>query len=103
MPDVTALKRGFYGGMIREAGEAFHFILAEGEKLPRWVEAEVRKVRGKGAAKVQEAGRPQDLGPGPDNGDTPPAKPAGNGVQEALGLPPDWVDPRAEPPKPASA
>lgn len=34
--EVVALKKGYYGGMIREAGDKFEY---HGEVLPKWVQA----------------------------------------------------------------
>jgi hypothetical protein len=101
MTNVIAKAKGYYAGVIREAGETFHWALEEGEKLPSWVEEEAallaKRMHLRAAAPVAETIVVQ----GVDRGTT------GEAVNEALGagaadwLPPGTVAPAPTPSAPA--
>ncbi|MCM5557039.1 hypothetical protein [Pleomorphomonas sp. JP5] len=87
---VTAVRKGYFGGKIRDAGEVFDLpdALMKGGVKPSWVEAE-----GESAAPPHPADdpAPRKRGRKPKAASTPEA-PAGNGLTEALGgPPPDWL------------
>lgn len=93
MVKVIAKEKGFYGSMIRKAGEEFNFILGEGEKLPKWVEKLAGKVAAEQVETVEEKQEPKA-----------PAKPAGKKepateaekINAATGATqPDWEAPKA--------
>lgn len=101
---VTAVRKGYFGGKIRDAGEGFSIpdALMKDDKLrPSWVEA------GGGARDSLAEAEGESLAASPEPGDGEPAarkrsrkpKPmnapegeTGNGLIEALGgPPPDWL------------
>lgn len=123
MADVIATQRGYFGGVIREAGDKFIVpddLWNDKDKRPSWAKA--AKFGGKGdhdddgkAGGSKPADAPEDAKPsgrakGKVKGETveaptaepfadapepTEAKPKGNGVKEALGGPaPDWVAPK---------
>lgn len=95
---VTAVRKGYFGGKIRDAGEVFDLPDALMKMKPSWVEAE-------GAASVSAFAEPDAETPPADakpearkRGRKPKVAPAeettptGNGLTEALGgPPPDWI------------
>ena len=91
---VTAVRKGYFGGKIRDAGEAFDLpdaLMRDGLK-PSWVEAEGHTPAplppdGEGEA----VSAPRKRGRKPKATSAPDA-PEGNGLTEALGgPPPDWL------------
>lgn len=96
---VTAVRKGYFGGKIRDAGEAFDLpdaLMGDGVK-PSWVEAE-------GGARVASVDPETDGGPAARKRGRKPKQaassaadedgsaPSGNGLMEALGgPPPDWL------------
>lgn len=94
---VTAVRKGYFGGKIRDAGEVFDLpdaLMKEGLR-PSWVEAE-GGVSGIASAEA-EAETPTDAKPearkrGRKPKASAPEPPEGNGLTEALGgPPPDWI------------
>ncbi len=84
---VTAVRKGYFGGKIRDAGEVFDLpdALMRGGLKPSWVEAE-----GETPAPTDDA-VPRKRGRKPKVASTPEV-PSGNGLTEALGgPPPDWL------------
>jgi len=92
---VTAVRKGYFGGKIRDAGEVFDLpdaLMRDGVK-PSWVEAEggaspagpegsepTARKRGRKPKAASAPETPEDDGP------------EGNGLLEALGgPPPDWL------------
>ncbi len=93
MVDVVATLSGYYGGARRDPGERFTLpdsVWRDEKRRPKWVrlakageKVPPQPAERKAPARAAEHGRPAE-----------PAKPAGNGVQEALGGPaPDWLAP----------
>ena len=88
---VTAVRKGYFGGKIRDAGEVFDLpdALMKGGVKPSWVEAE-----GDAPAPLTGEGdepAPRKRGRKPKAASTSEA-PEGNGLTEALGgPPPDWL------------
>lgn len=90
---VTAVRKGYFGGKIRDAGEAFDLpdaLMKKGLR-PSWVEAE-------GEASVGASAEPDGEPTPRKRGRKPKAVPAdevvlaGNGLIDALGgPPPDWI------------
>lgn len=97
---VTAVRKGYFGGKIRDAGEVFDLpdaLMKDGLK-PSWVEPSggasisaaepEREIRKRGrkpkvASQIAEA---------PAEEDAEEATPSGNGLIDALGgPPPDWL------------
>ena len=91
MVDVIANERGYFGGARREPGERFSLADAlwkDEKRRPKWV-----RLARPGEKATGKAG---DAEPAEKKPAAKAAKPAGNGVQEALGGPaPDWVRPEA--------
>lgn len=91
---VTAVRKGYFGGKIRDAGEVFDLpdaLMRDGLR-PSWVVAEGEAPAplppdGEGEA----AATPRKRGRKPKAASTPEV-PEGNGLTEALGgPPPDWL------------
>ena len=86
---VTAVRKGYFGGKIRDAGEVFDLpdvLMKKGVK-PSWVEAEGEA---SGIASAEPEVRKRSRKPKPVATDDP--TPPGNGLTEALGgPPPDWI------------
>ncbi len=88
---VTAVRKGYFGGKIRDAGEVFDLpdaLMKKGVR-PSWVEAEGEA----GGAPVEPESEPsaRKRGRKPKAASDDPA-PTGNGLTEALGgPPPDWI------------
>ena len=91
---VTAVRKGYFGGKIRDAGEAFDLpatLMRDGLK-PSWVEAEGETPaplppdgEGEAVSAPRKRGRKPKATSAPDT-------PEGNGLTEALGgPPPDWL------------
>ncbi len=111
---VTAVRKGYFGGKIRDAGEGFAVpdaLMKDARLRPSWVEpaggADVlpAEPEDEGGAPVarKRARKTKPLPPSPP-AETPPPNldedgsapsgngPEGNGLIEALGgLPPDWI------------
>jgi hypothetical protein len=96
---VTAVRKGYFGGKIRDAGEVFDLpdaLMGEGLR-PSWVEA-VGEASDVGSGE-QDGEPPTDTKPEarkrgrkPKQIPTEEATPKGNGLTEALGgPPPDWI------------
>ncbi|WP_370677438.1 hypothetical protein [Pleomorphomonas sp. PLEO] len=89
---VTAVRKGYFGGKIRDAGEVFDLpdaLMTDGLK-PSWVEAEGEA----GGASAEPDGEPtpRKRGRKPKAASTEEPAPPGNGLTEALGgPPPDWI------------
>ena len=89
---VTAVRKGYFGGKIRDAGEVFDLpdALMRGGLKPSWVVAEGDAPpppdgEGEAAATPRKRGRKPKAATAPDT-------PEGNGLTEALGgPPPDWL------------
>lgn len=99
---VTAVRKGYFGGKIRDAGEVFDLpdALMANDLRPSWVETETESL-----ATVQPAASPYGSSPrkrgrkpkvavepeaSPDAGEN--QAPSGNGLLDALGgRPPDWL------------
>jgi len=89
---VTAVRKGYFGGKIRDAGEVFDLpdALMRGGLKPSWVVAEgdvplPPDGEGEAAATPRRRGRKPKAATAPDT-------PEGNGLTEALGgPPPDWL------------
>jgi hypothetical protein len=93
---VTAVRKGYFGGKIRDAGEGFSVpdaLMGDERLRPSWVEA----AGGASAPHEPEEGgetisrkrgrKPKQVSPSADE-----TTPAGNGISEALGgPPPDWL------------
>ena len=91
---VTAVRKGYFGGKIRDAGEAFDLpdaLMRDGLK-PSWVEAEGETPAPLPSDSEGEAvSAPRKRGRKPKATSAPDA-PEGNGLTEALGgPPPDWL------------
>lgn len=86
---VTAVRKGYFGGKIRDAGEVFDLpdALMRGGLKPSWVEAEEEaSIAASAEPEPRKRGRKPKAAPTAD--DTP----SGNGLTEALGgPPPDWL------------
>ena len=99
---VTAVRKGYFGGKIRDAGEVFDLpeaLMRKGVK-PSWVEAE-------GSASIAASDEPEPEAETPPPAEakpearkrgrkpkatSTPEPPTGNGLTEALGgPPPDWI------------
>lgn len=86
---VTAVRKGYFGGKIRDAGEVFDLpdaLMKDGLK-PSWVEAEggVSPAEPDTEAPNRKRGRKPKATSAPDVAE-------GNGLTEALGgPPPDWL------------
>ncbi len=94
---VVAVRKGYFGGKIRDAGEGFDLpdVLMGDEKLrPSWVEAsepEGETIVRKRGRKPKQASPSVEADPPPDL-DEDAEPPTGNGLLDALGgLPPDWL------------
>ncbi|WP_026793252.1 hypothetical protein [Pleomorphomonas oryzae] len=97
---VTAVRKGYFGGKIRDAGEVFDLPDALMKMKPSWVEAA-------GSASVAASDEPEPEAETPPPADakpearkrgrkpkatSAPESPKGNGLTEALGgPPPDWI------------
>ena len=91
---VTAVRKGYFGGKIRDAGEVFDLpdALMRGGLKPSWVEAEGETPaplpsdgEGEAVSAPRKRGRKPKVASAPD-------VPEGNGLTEALGgPPPDWL------------
>ncbi|SCM79650.1 conserved hypothetical protein [uncultured Pleomorphomonas sp.] len=90
---VTAVRKGYFGGKIRDAGEVFDLpdaLMRDGAR-PSWVEPEEGATAS--PAGPDEGGEPiarkRGRKPKPPSAPEPPE---GNGLLEALGgPPPDWL------------
>ena len=89
---VTAVRKGYFGGKIRDAGEVFDLpdaLMGEGLK-PSWVEAAgdaFARKRGRKPKPVSQIAEPETPSDEDDG-----AAPTGNGLLDALGgPPPDWL------------
>jgi hypothetical protein len=86
---VTTVRKGYFGGKIRDAGEVFDLpdaLMKDGLR-PSWVEAE-------GAASGVASDEPEARKRGRKAKQVPSddPTPTGNGLTEALGgPPPDWL------------
>lgn len=99
---VTAVRKGYFGGKIRDAGEVFDLpdaLMKDGLK-PSWVEAEGEAGGASGEPEPDgETPSPADAKPEarkrgrkPKQVPTDDPSPTGNGLVEALGgPPPDWI------------
>jgi len=87
MVDVVATERGYFGGARREPGERFSLpdaLWKDEKRRPKWV-------------RLARSGKAVEAEPADRKPSAKAAKPAGNGVQEALGGPaPDWLRPDAQ-------
>lgn len=117
MTQVIATARGYFGGMLRDAGDVFSIddeIMSDEKRRPSWVKP--AKFGGKGdhdndgkvggAKPADDAEKPSGRAKGKAKGETvekaepfadapePVAVAKGNGVKEALGTEPDWVAPK---------
>lgn len=98
---VTAVRKGYFGGKIRDAGEVFDLPDALMKMKPSWVEAA-------GSASIAASDEPEPEAETPPPADAKPEArkrgrkpkqalaedvvPTGNGLTEALGgPPPDWI------------
>ncbi|MBW9054932.1 hypothetical protein [Rhizobium mesosinicum] len=88
MVDVVANERGYFGSIRREPGERFSLpdaLWKDEKRRPKWVRLAHPGSKAAGKAEAEPAEK------------KPAAKPAGNGVQDALGGPaPDWVPPEVQ-------
>ncbi len=112
MASVVALVRGYYGGIIRETGDAFSVddeIMADPKRRPKWVKpasggeaqaeegevepaAPVAKGKGKGKAKAETVQAPEVQ----PFADAPAPVRANSEINDALGTTqPDWLAPGA--------
>ena len=93
---VTAVRKGYFGGKIRDAGEMFDLpdaLMGEGLK-PSWVEAEGDTFARPQPADDADGSTPRKRVRKPKqvSAETPAPPPSGNGLTEALGgPPPDWL------------
>jgi len=97
---VVAVRKGYFGGKIRDAGEGFSVpdaLMADERLRPSWVEAagasepegETSRKRGRKPRQPSPSAPPET--PPPDL-DEDAETPTGNGLLDALGgLPPDWL------------
>ncbi|PKR87316.1 hypothetical protein CXZ10_19895 [Pleomorphomonas diazotrophica] len=88
---VTAVRKGYFGGKIRDAGEVFDLPDALIQGGVSWVEAEgetfahVQPAEGEIGSTTRKRGRKSKLASAPE-------PPEGNGLEAALGgPPPDWI------------
>ncbi len=98
---VTAVRKGYFGGKIRDVGEVFDLpdaLMKKGLR-PSWVEAE-GEASGVGSGELEPDGEPptdakpeaRKRGRKPKQVPAEDAAPTGNGLTEALGgPPPDWI------------
>lgn len=91
---VTAVRKGYFGGKIRDAGEGFDLpdaLMGDDKLRPSWVEAAGGVVTARRSRKPKQPSPSVEEETRPDvdeNADTS----TGNGLIEALGgLPPDWL------------
>lgn len=90
---VTAVRKGYFGGKIRDVGEAFDLpdaLIQDGGK-PSWVEAEGETFAHDQPGEGEIGSTPRKRGRKPKAASAP-EPPEGNGVEAALGgPPPDWL------------
>lgn len=88
---VTAVRKGYFGGKIRDVGEAFDLPDALIQGGVSWVEAEGESFAETQPAEGEISSTPRRRGRKP-KGASAPDLPEDNGLQDALGgPPPDWI------------
>lgn len=108
---VTAVRKGYFGGKIRDAGEVFDLpdALMANDLRPSWVETDTESLAALHPTASPDGSSPRKRGRKPkaavETPDAPEASgdageeeaPSGNGLLDALGgPPPDWLPGKIE-------
>ena len=93
---VIAVRKGYFGGRIRDAGEVFELpdALMASNLRPSWVETETESLAAVQPAGSADGSSPRKRGRKPKaiSSSSSGTEPEGNGLLDALGgPPPDWL------------